>query len=107
MIGTFYSLIWNKADVPYLKQGVKGNRRPKRAMYGSNGSYMVAGENPQLHLFVKGEDGEIYRFNIYGRVLKETGRKHMSQKLYEKVKQNFETAIFVIENNIVSWDCSF
>lgn len=106
MNATFYNLIWEKGQSPYLEQGVKGNKRPRRALYGGNGSYMVAGDPARLYLSVLGDDGKIYRSNIYGRVMKETGRQRMSEKLYDSVYNKFQNATFAVDsNNYIEWSC--
>lgn len=103
---TFYKLTWEKAEPAHLVQGVKGNRRPKGTLYGGNGSYMVAGESSKLYLYVEGEYGEIYHADIYDRVMEETGRKRMSDNLYNKLLKKFKHASFIVhDDGYIEWDC--
>lgn len=106
MHAIFYYLLWERAETPYLKQGVKGNRRPKGALGGGNGSYMVKGQSAKLHLYVKGDDGKIYYSNIYDRVMKETGFKNMTDKRYDKLYEKFKNASFTINDEYIEWNCS-
>ena len=103
---TFYNLYWEKAESPYVMQGVKGNQEPKGALHGSNGSFMVAGDPAKLYLTVIDADGKTYRNNVYDRVMKLTGRKRMSEKLYNKIYEQFENAEFTVDaRRNISWSC--
>ena len=101
----FYKLVWEKGEGAHLVQGVKNNQRPSRALYGGNGSFMVAGSPARLYLTVKGDDGKYYRNEIYSRVMNATNRKRMSDKLYDTIYSQLEKADFSVVADHISWDC--
>lgn len=86
MKASFYSLEWIKGEQPHLVHGVKNGRRPKGAIKGSNGSFIVKGNPAKLILTVITEDGNFVENNIYYDVLEASGRKRMSDKFESELE---------------------
>ena len=103
---TFVNLEWIKSEGPQLMQGIKKHRKPSNALYGGNGSFVVAGESAKLYLTVVDDDGKKYRQQVYGRVMQATNRQRMSEKLFYKVYSQFENATFSVDSvGNISWTC--
>lgn len=107
MNAKFFDLIWKKGEPAKVVQGIKGNGRPKNAIRGDRGSFLVAGEPAHLYLYVKGVKGEVYKNDVYEEVLKQTNRQRMSEKLFNHVYDIFETAQFDVdaETGEITWTC--
>ena len=107
MNAKFYDLIWKKGEPAKVVQGIKGNKRPKKAIRGDRGSFLVAGEPAHLYLYVKGENGKIYKNDVYLKVLKQTNRQRMSEKLFNHVYEIFESEQFKVdaETGEINWTC--
>lgn len=65
MNAKFVSLRWIKGEPAHLVQGIKGNKTPKNALKGSNGSFIVAGSPTEIILTVELENGNVCRYDIY------------------------------------------
>ncbi|MBP3801863.1 MAG: hypothetical protein J6I85_07590 [Clostridia bacterium] len=107
MNAKFVSLRWIKGEPAHLVQGIKGNKTPKNALKGSNGSFIVAGSPTEIILTVELENGNVCRYDIYRQILLETGRKKMSQKLFDTVESKFEKTTFEYDEKTgdISWNC--
>ena len=107
MNAKFVSLRWIKGDPVHLAQGIKGNKTPKNALKGSNGSFIVGGMPSEIILTVEVDSGEVYSMDVYRRILLETKRKKMSQKLFDTVKEKFEETTFEYDKKTgkIEWNC--
>lgn len=86
MIGTVIDCIYLQGYSEF-QQGVKGNKVPKNAIKGGNGSYTV-GESPTCIITIDTKDGEI-ELDVTDEIkeaLHEKGAKRISQK---KAKETF------------------
>lgn len=68
-----------------LVQGIKGNRRPKNALYGGNGSFIVKGESPKIIIQIKLWDNTVISKNIYYLVKENSLRERVSEKYADKI----------------------
>lgn len=77
----------------YLKQGVKGGRRPKGAFAGSNGSFLVQNERAKVYLSLE-YNGNVFSKDIYLNIRDYVDKVYDSTctKL-EKVFKNFKFKI--------------
>lgn len=64
---------------PYLKQGVKGNCVPKGSVGGSNGSFIMAGNPPQIRLEIKSSNGDYSSVDCYSFV-KDNSNRRVTEK---------------------------
>ena len=76
--GTITSFSYQQGTPGYLKQGVKGNRRPRGAVRGDNGSFIMAGDRPKVTVNVRTEDGKEQSVDMY-RVIKDNSSRKMSE----------------------------
>lgn len=92
---TFVSITRIPGTPAYLKQGVKGGRRPNNALAGSNGSFVMPGERAKVYLRLK-YNGNIFSKDIYCDIRDYVNKVYDStcDKL-EKVFKNFK---FMIED---------
>ena len=96
----FLSLNWIKGTPRHLVQGVKGGNRPRRALYGGNGSFVVMGTPSQLILTVKRIDnGEIVENNILHELMDSTNRYRMSEKFYDTLIEICKKTDFEVSNS--------
>lgn len=79
----------------YLKQGVKGGRRPKNAYAGSNGSFIV-GERAKVILTLNYK-GKNYSKDIYYDI-KDATEKRITDKLCSKIENALENYKFTVED---------
>ena len=93
MKAQFVLLNWKKGT-SHLVQGIKGNNRPKKALAGGNGSFIVSDGPAQLILFVKTIDNQIIQKNILPDILEHTNRSRMSENLFEKIETICENTTF-------------
>lgn len=64
----------------YVKQGVKGNRTPKGAISGGNGSFVIAGEPPQVIIEVDVTNHQGQDINIYSIIKSYTPRSRVTYR---------------------------
>ncbi len=91
----FSELDWIPGEGARIVQGVKGNRRPKRAYAGGNGSFVVGGEPAKLILTLKTEEGKYISKNIYYDVKELT-----DDRITKKFRENLEEALKEVEYEI-------
>lgn len=68
-----------------LVQGIKNNKRPKNALYGGNGSFIVKGESPKIIIKIKLWDKSLIGRNIYYTVKSNTMRDRITEKYADKI----------------------
>ena len=91
----FVELEWIPGEGAHLVQGVKGNRRPKGAYAGGNGSFVVGGESARLILTLETEEGKHISKNIYYDVKELT-----DERITKKFRENLEDALKEVEYEI-------
>lgn len=64
----------------YVKQGVKGGRTPKGSVSGSNGSFVMAGNPPQMIIEIAFSDDSSEYVNIYSLIKYNTTRDKVTKK---------------------------
>ena len=103
-MANFVRLRYVPAPEAYLKQRVKGNKRPKGAVNGSNSSFIM-GERAKLYLTVD-DNGVQTTQDVYYKVMYQTGRQRISDKLVDKVENKFKGATFTVSStDDITWDC--
>ena len=79
-LARFEGLEWIKGEGRHLVQGVKGNRRPRGAMYGGHGSFMVRGTPAELILTVSDVNGKKRKIDVIDVVKRVNGWQNLSDK---------------------------
>jgi len=79
-----------------LKQSVKGNRRPRNAVSGGNGSYNVY-ERAQVILTVK-YNSSYYSTDIYYTLKHISSRKRITDKFCYEIEYNLRDFKFIVKN---------
>ena len=97
----FFSLRWIKGEPGHLVQGVKNGCRPRGAVRGGNGSFIVKGAPPELNLTVKTSKGICVKNDIYEEVMIAAKRKRMSDSFYSYVESLCESIEFEVSDNCV------
>ncbi len=88
MKARFVSLEWQKG-YGELVQGVKNNEVPSNAIRGGNGSFICVWPSSVI-LKIQLENGSQNEKNIIWVIKKATGRKRMSEKLIENIRQTLK-----------------
>ena len=96
----FVDLI-RKEGTPARHVILKGNQRPRNAISGGNGNWVIPGEPPKMFLYVKGIDGKYYKNEVHKRVLTDTNRKRMNENLYLRLYDKFQGATFDVDEKQV------
>lgn len=89
----FYDLIWTKGESA-IEQGVKNMRTPKNAIAGGYGTFRVA-IPAEVTLVLKNEHGLKY-YNIIAAIKSVTGRRKMSEKLINTIRNGMTNETFEI-----------
>lgn len=100
MNAKFINLQWIPSNGAYLKQRVKGGKRPKGAIKGDNGSFIVC-DPAELILTIQTEKGRVISQNIYSLVKEITDRR-ITKKLRGEIEDYFKNSTFVIEKNRIT-----
>ncbi len=89
----FEDLIWQKGDSA-IEQGVKNMRTPNNAIAGGFGTFRVS-IPAEVTLILKTNNGLRY-FNIIRTIKAVTGRKKMSEKLINTIRNGMMNETFEI-----------
>lgn len=88
----------------YLKQGVKNNHVPRRAVSGGCGTFVVA-DPPKLWVDVRNvETGEVQSVNMYDFVKDLLGDLRLTEKRAEKIIRHYEAQGQFYADSWTRWD---
>lgn len=79
-----------------LLQGVKGNRTPRGAVAGSNGSFVMPGSRPEINLMCS--DGETR--DIYSCVKGCTERSRVTETYAKQISAGLENQTFTSDSDL-------
>lgn len=97
MDAKFKSLQLIKGENAQLIQGIKGNKVPKGAIVGGNGSFIVYGKSTQVILFLELENGKNFSCDVYRKILNYYGRKKMTDKFFEQLKVDMAKKKYTVD----------
>ena len=97
-----YKTIIKTTGIPYLKQNVKGNKVPKNARGGSNGSFICC-DPSQLLLVLEDKNGKLGYFDIISVVRKSNDWNRITSKRLDKLKEKLkdEEYFYISDGEIV------